>query len=129
MSPLPPDRRCAPVAQLDRAPDYESGGRRFESFRARHSLGHRRAFTPADSPTASGSWHQKTTSKRGPARCGSTVALSSKELRGSTAAILPDGSEFALGEQRLTFTKTIGRAAEVLQPGERVQDQSEMPDP
>ena len=27
----------APVAQLDRAPDYESGGRRFESFRARHS--------------------------------------------------------------------------------------------
>jgi hypothetical protein len=25
----------APVAQLDRAPDYESGGRRFESFRAR----------------------------------------------------------------------------------------------
>ena len=26
----------APVAQLDRAPDYESGGRRFESFRARH---------------------------------------------------------------------------------------------
>jgi hypothetical protein len=28
--------RSAPVAQLDRAPDYESGGRRFESFRARH---------------------------------------------------------------------------------------------
>src|SRR5690606_24615055 len=27
----------APVAQLDRAPDYESGGQRFESFRARHS--------------------------------------------------------------------------------------------
>ena len=27
---------CAPVAQLDRAPDYEFGGRRFESFRARH---------------------------------------------------------------------------------------------
>jgi hypothetical protein len=26
----------APVAQLDRAPDYESGGRTFESFRARH---------------------------------------------------------------------------------------------
>ncbi len=25
----------APVAQLDRVPDYESGGRRFESFRAR----------------------------------------------------------------------------------------------
>ena len=25
----------APVAQLDRAPDYESGGQRFESFRAR----------------------------------------------------------------------------------------------
>src|ERR1043165_7935271 len=28
----------APVAQLDRAPDYESGGRRFESFRARHAV-------------------------------------------------------------------------------------------
>ena len=26
----------APVAQLDRAPDYESGGREFESLRARH---------------------------------------------------------------------------------------------
>jgi hypothetical protein len=30
--------RQAPVAQLDRAPDYESGGQRFESFRARHLL-------------------------------------------------------------------------------------------
>jgi hypothetical protein len=29
---------AAPVAQLDRAPDYESGGRRFESFRARHQI-------------------------------------------------------------------------------------------
>ena len=28
--------RHAPVAQLDRVPDYESGGRRFESSRARH---------------------------------------------------------------------------------------------
>src|SRR5512141_2258091 len=28
----------APVAQRDRAPDYESGGRRFESFRARQLL-------------------------------------------------------------------------------------------
>ena len=26
----------APVAQLDRAPDYESGGRAFESLRVRH---------------------------------------------------------------------------------------------
>src|SRR5438067_2864127 len=31
-------RQRAPVAQLDRAPDYESGGREFESLRARHSL-------------------------------------------------------------------------------------------
>ena len=41
----------APVAQLDRAPDYESGGRRFESFRARHfPTSHdsmRRGFAPA----------------------------------------------------------------------------------
>jgi hypothetical protein len=35
---------CAPVAQLDRAPDYESGGRRFESFRARHKLNNLAAF-------------------------------------------------------------------------------------
>ncbi len=28
-------RRTAPVAQLDRAPDYESGGQEFESLRAR----------------------------------------------------------------------------------------------
>ncbi len=42
-----PTRR-APVAQLDRAPDYESGGQRFESFRARHSfqsLSDRSAYT------------------------------------------------------------------------------------
>ena len=30
--------RCAPVAQLDRASDYESEGRTFESFRAHHSF-------------------------------------------------------------------------------------------
>src|SRR5215813_7217909 len=30
-------KRKAPVAQLDRAPDYESGGQEFESLRARHS--------------------------------------------------------------------------------------------
>ena len=29
-------RFCAPVAQLDRAPGYELGGREFESLRARH---------------------------------------------------------------------------------------------
>src|ERR1700722_4103734 len=29
-------RTYAPVAQLDRAPDYESGGQEFESLRARH---------------------------------------------------------------------------------------------
>ncbi len=27
----------APVAQLDRAPDYESGGQEFESLRVRHT--------------------------------------------------------------------------------------------
>src|SRR5271154_5659204 len=30
--------QCAPVAQLDRAFGYEPKGRRFESFRAHHSL-------------------------------------------------------------------------------------------
>ena len=34
MNPL--KKPHAPVAQLDRVPDYESGGRRFESFLARH---------------------------------------------------------------------------------------------
>ena len=29
-------KRCAPVAQLDRAPDYESGGQGFESLRVYH---------------------------------------------------------------------------------------------
>ena len=31
-------RLTAPVAQLDRAPDYEFGGWRFESFRARQRM-------------------------------------------------------------------------------------------
>ena len=30
--------RCAPVAQLDRVPGYEPGGREFESLRARHLI-------------------------------------------------------------------------------------------
>ncbi len=44
-------RRQAPVAQLDRASDYESEGRTFESFRARHSLQHLNVnvASPADS--------------------------------------------------------------------------------
>jgi hypothetical protein len=33
-----PDLAQAPVAQLDRAPDYESGGQEFESLRARHQV-------------------------------------------------------------------------------------------
>src|SRR5262249_3913428 len=42
--PLPSPARTssyptrAPVAQLDRAPDYESGGQEFESLRARHKI-------------------------------------------------------------------------------------------
>src|SRR5262249_5519677 len=32
---FPRDAQDAPVAQLDRAPDYESGGQEFESLRAR----------------------------------------------------------------------------------------------
>src|SRR5580698_5363280 len=31
-------KRAAPVAQLDRAPDYESGGQEFESLRARQDF-------------------------------------------------------------------------------------------
>ena len=41
-APVPwPDirqRYQAPVAQLDRAPDYEFGGQEFESLRARHQF-------------------------------------------------------------------------------------------
>jgi hypothetical protein len=32
----PIGKKCAPVAQLDRAPDYESGGQGFESLRVYH---------------------------------------------------------------------------------------------
>ena len=32
------DERCAPLAQLDRAADFESVGREFESLRARQTL-------------------------------------------------------------------------------------------
>jgi hypothetical protein len=35
---IAPGTGNAPVAQLDRAPDYESGGQEFESLRARHRL-------------------------------------------------------------------------------------------
>ena len=35
--PVPP-QGCAPLAQLDRASDYESEGREFESLRARHKI-------------------------------------------------------------------------------------------
>ena len=40
----------APVAQLDRASDYESEGRRFESFRARHSKARRYRVGPLPFP-------------------------------------------------------------------------------
>jgi hypothetical protein len=33
------------VAQLDRAPDFESGGREFESLRARHEINDLANFT------------------------------------------------------------------------------------
>src|SRR6185437_4744504 len=33
-----PPQGCAPLAQLDRASDYESEGREFESLRARHKI-------------------------------------------------------------------------------------------
>jgi hypothetical protein len=42
-------RENAPVAQLDRAPDYESGGQEFESLRARH-------FATIQNKTANPAW-------------------------------------------------------------------------
>src|ERR1700757_2356862 len=47
-APGPIAAKHAPVAQLDRASDYESEGRTFESFRARHFL--RDTFTPRQLP-------------------------------------------------------------------------------
>ena len=41
-----PTEHMAPVAQLDRAPDFESGGWRFKSFRARTNFA-RRCQSPA----------------------------------------------------------------------------------
>ena len=35
---FPTPKKAVPVAQLDRVPDYESGGRRFESFRVRQTF-------------------------------------------------------------------------------------------
>ena len=35
---MPPSNFAAPVAQLDRAPGFEPGGRRFESVRARQLI-------------------------------------------------------------------------------------------
>ena len=37
LSATPPERLGAPIAQLDRASDYESEGRRFESCWAHHA--------------------------------------------------------------------------------------------
>src|SRR4051812_24504134 len=50
VAPLPFSGTRAPVAQLDRAPDYESGGREFESLRARH-------FSSKLDQRAGHSWH------------------------------------------------------------------------
>ena len=60
----------APVAQLDRAPDYESGGQRFESFRARHYLA---CFAPSRFVVCFGKSVSKTFSD-------STMALSAMVL-------------------------------------------------
>jgi hypothetical protein len=40
---------CAPLAQLDRASDYESEGREFESLRARHTSRYNNQLTAAAS--------------------------------------------------------------------------------
>jgi hypothetical protein len=68
MSPACRFNGRAPVAQLDRAPDYESGGRTFESFRARHSLS--RDLTFPEDPRSHG------VALRRPA----SVAFASEEL-------------------------------------------------
>ncbi len=41
-----PEREKAPVAQLDRVADFESVGRRFESFRAHHKFDHLKIYGP-----------------------------------------------------------------------------------
>jgi hypothetical protein len=41
---------CAPVAQLDRVPGYEPGGREFESLRARHIEMKRPIHRPVNGP-------------------------------------------------------------------------------
>ena len=59
-------RDNAPVAQLDRASDYESEGQRFESFRARHLPSAKRPpiATPAASSPASASGQFTTPNSR-----------------------------------------------------------------
>ena len=51
LRPGVPDMICAPVAQLDRVPGYELGGRTFESCRVRHFV-----FTPEKPLNALKGW-------------------------------------------------------------------------
>ncbi len=47
----------APVAQLDRAPDYESGGQGFESLRVYHFFQFRSSFPQITEPFTSEAKH------------------------------------------------------------------------
>src|SRR6187402_76987 len=51
--------RHAPVAQLDRAPGFEPGGRRFESVRARHQFMHPSPESQVDEPRDAAGWHAR----------------------------------------------------------------------
>ncbi len=54
--------QCAPVAQLDRAPGYEPGGREFESLRARHMSKKNAGSEPAFlGPSATFVWNSRPT--------------------------------------------------------------------
>ena len=49
----------APVAQLDRAPGFEPGGRRFESVRARHQFMHPSPESKVDEPRDAAGWYAR----------------------------------------------------------------------
>jgi hypothetical protein len=74
-------RKSAPLAQLDRASDYESEGREFESLRARHILQQLDFFAPLLKPPfvtlasakEAGAW--KRDSQRDDFRCQGTSEL------------------------------------------------------
>ena len=73
---------CAPVAQLDRASDYESEGWRFDSFRARHFSQPYRSSGPSFRPALSFANRDR------PSHCGGTRRVVGRPNRKNSSAMV-----------------------------------------